>query len=187
MCRGWESQRRRKGGSLEGSTEGVRLQLVWPRPRVGGAGRALASGRGETRDPGSARSPATGPPAPGAEPERQAAGIPGRLPSPSSTSPETKEELEELMSDIKKTANKVRSKLKSESGLHPGLVLGGGGGHSGPASSAFRGSHGLGGVHWVLLSFMRVPSHAHSLSCCLARLVWARLGAGPRDRRLRLQ
>lgn len=77
--------------------------------------------RGKTRDPGSARSPAMGPPVPGAAPACPTVAVAPRAstlhPPPS---PETKEELEQLMSDIKKTANKVRSKLKSESRLHPG-------------------------------------------------------------------
>ena len=90
---------------------------MWPPPRIGGAGRALAGGRGKTQDPGSAQSPPLGPLGQRLRLNGGRQGNPGCLPCTPSASPETKEELEELMSDIKKTANKVRSKLKSESGL----------------------------------------------------------------------
>lgn len=43
------SRQRQEGGSLEGTREGVRLQLVWPRPGIGGAGGLLARGQGETQ------------------------------------------------------------------------------------------------------------------------------------------
>lgn len=97
----------------------MRLQLVWPWPRIGGAGRALAREEGRPTTQGLPRAPHQWAPWPHVqetEPEYQHWGIQGINPYPSA-SPETKEELEELMSDIKKTANKVRSKLKSESGL----------------------------------------------------------------------
>lgn len=94
----------------------MRLQLVWPWPRIEEAGRALAREEGRPRtqvclEPLISRTSVQE-----ADHEHWYRETQGVYPYPSA-SPETKEELEELMSDIKKTANKVRSKLKSESGL----------------------------------------------------------------------
>lgn len=155
ICRGWESQQKKKGGSLEGSTRGCEAAAGMALAQDWRGRQSLTQGRQETQDLGSVQRP----PSAGPLCRRVSWDSYQGVYLYPSASTETKEELEELMSDIKKTANKVRSKLKSESGLQARLgweelqacfIHSARGGFTNPG----------GWAHWILLSFMRLPSCA---------------------------